>query len=79
MPRKGKARRKGGKKISLWDLYQREEGVCCKCGTYVPYIEATREHKVPRSHGGRDGKNYSNLGIAHHHCNTCLGAEYVFR
>jgi 5-methylcytosine-specific restriction endonuclease McrA len=79
MAKTRKVRRKGGKKISLWALYQREEGICCKCGFHVPYLEATREHKVPKSCGGKDGKNYSNLGIAHEFCNKVLGPEYVFR
>ena len=79
MAKKGKTRRKRGRRISLWELYQREDGICCKCGRRLKLIEATREHKKPRSQGGKDGKNYSNLGISCHSCNTGIDNIFIFR
>lgn len=57
----------------MWD---RDEGICCICGTYVEKDESTFEHWMGRGmNGGHrddrcdvDGKR--NNGIAHGHCNT---------
>lgn len=57
------------KRISLQELWNREGGICCLCGNPVSMIYATREHKTSRARGGKDGRNYSNLGIAHEFCN----------
>lgn len=72
---KKKTARKKHRKITLHDLWSRENGICCICGTPVSMLEATREHKVPRAHGGKDGKNYNNIGIAHESCNKRKGHE----
>jgi 5-methylcytosine-specific restriction endonuclease McrA len=73
-----KKKRKAGKKIRripLHELYSRDNGICCLCGTPVSMLEATREHKKARSRGGKDGKNYSNIGLAHKSCNVRKGSD----
>lgn len=75
---KTKKKKRNGQKvrrIPLSELWARENGICCLCGNPVSMIEATREHKLSRSNGGKDGKNYRNVGLAHRSCNLAKGSE----
>jgi 5-methylcytosine-specific restriction endonuclease McrA len=54
------------KPIGLLELYQRDGGICAKCGLPVDYSQATRDHHIPKSRGGSNKR--SNLNLM---CATC--------
>lgn len=53
---------------SLDKLYKRDNGICWLCRKPCPREIATRDHVIPRSHGGPNGSH--NLRIAHPKCNV---------
>ncbi len=63
----------------LETAFQRWQGMCAYCGAKVQMqppkqlkpIKATRDHFIPRSHGGGDGPG--NVVLACHSCNTQKG------
>lgn len=75
--------RKGGREIVPKAEYQRrreqawdrDRGICCLCGLFVPLEQATAEHIIPRGMGGgkRDDR-LSNLGVSHWACNNFRGS-----
>lgn len=59
----------------LEDMWDRDRGICCLCGQFVPLEEATFEHKKGRGLGGskRDDRIGGN-GIAHWYGNNAKGS-----
>lgn len=84
-PRKPGVRiKKGGREVvgkveykrrreQAWD---RDRGLCCLCGEYVPLEEATAEHIESRGMGGakRDDR-LSNLAASHWFGNNVRGSQ----
>jgi len=76
--------RKGGREIVGKAEYQRrreqawdrDRGICCLCGLFVPLAEATAEHIIPRGMGGgkRDDR-LSNLAVSHLMGNNSRGSR----
>jgi hypothetical protein len=58
------------------EMWWRDLGICCICHTFVPFFEATFEHKDGRGMGGarRDDRTENN-GIAHAICNQQKGSK----
>jgi len=52
-------------------LYDRDLRLCWICGLFVSETAASRDHVVPRSHGGTRAP--SNLRLAHKLCNSRRG------
>ena len=48
-------------------VYNRDQGRCCYCGRFILLSEATRDHVIPRSQGGRT--NWTNIVTACVACN----------
>jgi 5-methylcytosine-specific restriction endonuclease McrA len=59
--------------MKLRDLFRRDKGRCHLCGQPVRRGEGTRDHLVPRSPGGKNGK--LNIRLAHADCNQLRGAS----
>lgn len=57
--------------MRLSDLFARDKGRCHLCGRPVRRGEGTRDHLVPRSRGGKNGK--LNIRLAHFSCNQERG------
>lgn len=55
-------------------LFDRQNGHCFYCGLKRTIGQMTKEHKVPRSKGGRGGNN---LVLACHPCNNAKGAKSI--
>lgn len=53
--------------VPLDELWRRDGGTCWICGEGCDRVDATRDHVVPWSRGGRDG--WGNLRLAHGWCN----------
>lgn len=69
-----RCKRKGGSRVSIAAIVERDGALCALCGTEVDLTIAwphplcpTRDHIVPWSHGGSDGLD--NLQLAHASCN----------
>ena len=58
--------------MRLRDLFRRDKGRCHLCGRRVERWQATRDHLVPRSRGGKNGK--LNVRLAHLDCNQARGS-----
>lgn len=56
---------------SLDKLYERDSGTCWLCHKNCPRDQATRDHVIPKSHGGPNAS--PNLRIAHADCNVARG------
>lgn len=65
-------------KIPLAELYIREGGICCICLNHVEFADATREHLIPKAHGGRNGHNFSNIGLSHEACNKLRDQDELY-
>lgn len=68
--------------ISIEDLGKRDNWLCWLCNQPVPQdvkrrskLAATRDHVVPRSHGGPDTAD--NLRLAHRKCNQGRGNRQI--
>jgi 5-methylcytosine-specific restriction endonuclease McrA len=46
-------------------------GICALCGEYVEIADASRDHIVPRSAGGGNGRD--NIQLTHKSCNNLKG------
>lgn len=46
-------------------------GICALCGEYVELTDASRDHIIPRSEGGGNGKE--NIQLTHKKCNNLKG------
>ena len=55
------------KKLNKIILYKRQEGYCNGCGYHFQIRNLTIDHKLPRSHGGRN--DIGNLQLLCHACN----------
>jgi len=60
-------------KFSRQNIYLRDGGKCQYCQTSVPLEDATFDHVVPRSRGGKT--NWTNIVIACMQCNLRKGAK----
>ena len=58
-------------KVPLSTVYRRDGGRCHLCGGRVGRAEASRDHIVPRSHGGPT--TWTNIALAHRRCNSLRG------
>ncbi len=47
------------------------KGICALCGEYVPLENASRDHIIPRAHGG--GNTRDNIQLTHKACNNLKG------
>lgn len=47
------------------------KGICALCGEYVELKQASRDHIIPRSAGGGNGRD--NIQLAHKYCNNLKG------
>lgn len=47
------------------------KGICADCGNYVELEDASRDHIIPRSKGGGNGRN--NIQLMHKTCNNRKG------
>ncbi len=60
-------------KYSRVSVYQRDNWECQYCGIKCTYREATRDHVVPRAHGGRT--TWQNTVLSCKNCNTRKGSQ----
>lgn len=60
-------------KIPLTELYQRFGGICQFKMHPISLEEATRDHITPRSKGGRNGSDFSNIVLMCKDCNEIKG------
>lgn len=49
------------------------KGICALCGRYVELKDASRDHIIPRSMGGGNGRD--NIQLTHKTCNNRKGNE----
>jgi hypothetical protein len=54
-------------------IHQLFDGICALCGEYVELEQASRDHIVPRSKGGGNGRN--NIQLTHRNCNNLKGDD----
>jgi hypothetical protein len=47
------------------------KGICALCGRYVDLVDASRDHIIPRSQGGGNGRE--NIQLTHKRCNNLKG------
>lgn len=47
-------------------------GICALCGEYVELTDASRDHIIPRSAGGGNGRE--NIQLTHKSCNNLKGS-----
>ncbi len=59
--------------MKVMDIWVQDEAICWLCGDYVPLSEASRDHVVPRSLGGRT--KVVNIRLAHKSCNSRRGSK----
>lgn len=52
-------------------LYERDNGICWRCGEWFPIEQTTRDHVVPKSMGG--GNGFHNLKLCCRPCNESKG------
>jgi hypothetical protein len=64
-----------GQKISVDEIYKRDNGICHLCDRWVPRSEASRDHVRPRHHGGKT--TWENIRLAHRDCNSRRGHKDV--
>jgi hypothetical protein len=68
-----------GQKISVLEIWKRDHAICHLCDNYVPLLEASRDHVLPRHDGGKT--TWDNIRLAHKECNSRRGhrdvKEYV--
>lgn len=57
--------------ISRYMLYERDGGKCCYCGKKITQKEATVDHVIPRSKGGKS--TWDNVALSCGHCNRKKG------
>jgi 5-methylcytosine-specific restriction endonuclease McrA len=57
-------------KIPLPELYARFNGICQYKMHRIPFEEATRDHIIPQSMGGRNGHNFENVILMCRDCNV---------
>jgi len=60
-------------RLSRWNLYVRDMGRCQYCGKHLSRREATRDHVIPVSHGGKS--TWKNLVICCRPCNEKKGSS----
>jgi 5-methylcytosine-specific restriction endonuclease McrA len=64
-------------KIPLAELWVRDGGICQWCRLPVELEKATRDHLKPKSHGGRNGHNFSNITLMCEDCNKLKGQQLI--
>jgi hypothetical protein len=62
-----------GAKISVFEVWRRDNAICSLCGFYCPLEEASRDHVRPRSGGGKT--EWGNIRLAHKRCNSRKGSR----
>ena len=65
-------RQRSAVRYSRLGVYMRDGWRCQYCSTACSYAEATRDHVVPRAHGGRT--TWSNTCLACRDCNSKKGS-----
>jgi HNH endonuclease len=55
----------------LDQIYERDEAICWLCNRRVKRIQASRDHIIPKSHGGPN--HIHNYALAHKACNGARG------
>lgn len=60
-----------GQKISVFEVWKRDHGICHLCSKWCPLEEASRDHVKPRYHGGKT--TWGNIKLAHRSCNSQRG------
>jgi len=55
----------------LAQIHSDFKGICALCGRYVELKDASRDHIVPRSQGGGNGRD--NIQLTHKRCNNMKG------
>jgi len=58
-------------KVPLATVFLRDRGRCHLCGERVRWLDASRDHVVPRSRGG--ATTWQNIRLAHRACNSVRG------
>jgi 5-methylcytosine-specific restriction endonuclease McrA len=61
--------------ISVREIHKRDNGICGICKQGCQLSDASRDHIVPKSHGGSSSQ--SNLRLAHMECNMRRGAPDI--
>jgi 5-methylcytosine-specific restriction endonuclease McrA len=68
-----------GQKITVYEIWKRDNAKCHLCGWYCSLEDASRDHVKPRFEGGRT--TWENIKLAHRNCNSRRGhmpvKEYV--
>jgi len=60
-----------GAKITVFEVWKRDHGICHLCDKWVPLEEASRDHVIPRYHNGKT--TWGNIKLAHRSCNSQRG------
>lgn len=66
-------------KIPLAELYVRDGGICQWCLKPCEFEDATRDHLTPKSLGGRNGHNFSNIALMCGSCNRAKARQIAER
>ena len=62
-------------KVPVKVVWERDDKTCHICGELVDMEQASRDHLVPRAHGGPT--TFDNVALAHKKCNSRRGTKPV--
>ncbi len=62
-------------KVPVKVVWERDDHLCHLCGDEVQLDEASRDHLIPRAHGGPT--TFENVALAHKKCNSRRGTKPV--
>lgn len=62
-------------KVPVRTVWERDNQTCHICGDPVSMEEASRDHLVPRAHGGPT--TFENVALAHKLCNSRRGTREI--
>jgi len=62
-------------KVPVKAVWERDDKTCHICGEDVYLEDASRDHLVPKSHGG--SMTFENVALAHRECNSRRGTKPV--
>lgn len=62
-------------KVPVKEVWERDSRTCHICGEDVCLEDASRDHLIPRSHGGPT--TFENVALAHKKCNSRRGTKPV--
>ena len=66
-----KVKRKAIPKTWIQDAYAKQNGRCARCNVAMDFSEATGDHKIPISQGGKHNRH--NIAAMHRTCNSSKG------